>query len=139
MRFKYKSYGDSLRPVIPVTVLYKGSHVDYEVLVDSGSDHCFFDSEIGEDIGISRINSETKEVFGVGGKISLYYSHKVTLKIGGKSFETDVGFIPNLGGNIVSYGIVGQKGFFNKFIIKFDYNKEEVELKEKKRFSTDCS
>lgn len=131
MRFKYKAYGNALRPVIPVTILYNKAHVDYEVLIDSGSDHCFFDSEIGEDVGISKSNSEIRKVFGVGGKISLYYNHKVTLKIGGQSFETDVGFIPNLGGNIVSYGIVGQKGFFDKFIIKFDYIKEEVELKER--------
>ncbi len=132
MKFKYKSYGDALRPVIPVTLLYKGAYVDYEVLVDSGSDHCFFDSEIGEDIGIYKSNSEIKEVFGVGGKISLYYKHKVTIRIGKKSFETEVGFMPNLGGNIVSYGIVGQQGFFDKFIVRFDYIKEEVELKERK-------
>jgi hypothetical protein len=53
------------------------------------------------------------------------------LKIGDKSFETEVGFMPNLGGNIVSYGIVGQKGFFDNFIIQFDYIKEGVELKER--------
>ena len=92
----------------------------------------FFDSEIGEEIGVSRDNSEIREVFGVGGKISLYYNHKVTIKIGKQSFETDVGFIPNLGGNIVSYGIVGQKGFFDKFIIEFDYIKGVVELKKRK-------
>ncbi len=132
MKFKYKSYGNALRPVIPVTLLYKGAYVDYEVLIDSGSDHCFFDSDVGEDIGISRSNSEIREVFGVGGKISLYHNHKLTLKIGEGSFETEVGFMPNLGGNIVSYGIVGQKGFFDRFIIKFDYIKGEVELKERK-------
>lgn len=131
MIFKYKSYGNALRPVIPVTILYKNVHVDYEVLVDSGSDRCFFDSEIGEDIGITRGNSEIREVFGVGGRMSIYHSHKVTMKIGKQSFETEVGFMPNLGGNIVSYGIVGQKGFFDRFIIKFDYSKEEVEIIEK--------
>lgn len=132
MKFKYKVFGNSLRPVIPVTILNRGSYVDYEVLIDSGSDHCFFDSEIGEDIGISGSNSQINEVFGVGGKISLYYKHKVTLKVGHLSFETDVGFMPNLGGNIVSYGIAGQKGFFDKFIIKFDYANGEIELSERK-------
>jgi len=63
MKFKYKAYGNSLRPVIPVTLLYKKAHVDHEVLIDSGSDHCFFDAEIGEDIGISRSNSETKRQY----------------------------------------------------------------------------
>jgi hypothetical protein len=131
MKFKYKAYGDSLRPVIPVTILYNGAYVDYEVLIDSGSDQCFFDSEVGEDIGIYRSNSEMNEVFGVGGKISLYYSHEVTLRVGNQSFKTKVGFMPNLGGNIVSYGIAGQKGFFDRFIIKFDYDKGEIDLQEK--------
>jgi hypothetical protein len=131
MKFKYKAYGDALRPVIPVTLFHGNAYVEYEVLVDSGSDRCFLDSEIGEDIGILKSNSEIKEVFGVGGKISLYHNHSVTLKVGEKSFETEVGFMPNLGGSIVSYGIAGQKGFFDKFIVKFDYQKEEVELKEK--------
>jgi len=49
-----------------------------------------------------------------------------------KSLETDVGFMPNLGGNIVSYGIVGQKGFFDKFKVTFDYKNKEIELKAKK-------
>lgn len=132
MKFKYKSYGNALRPVIPVTIFHNREHVDYEVLVDSGSDHCFFDSEIGEDIGVSKSNSEVKEVFGVGGKISLYYNHEITLKVGDKTFKTEVGFIPNLGGNIVSYGIVGQKSFFEKFIVKFDYLKEEIELEDRR-------
>ena len=41
MKFKYKEYGDSLRPVIPVTLSCGEEFVSCEVLVDSGSDHCF--------------------------------------------------------------------------------------------------
>lgn len=129
MIFNYKSYGDSLRPVIPVKLSLGKKFIEYEVIVDSGSDYCFFDTEIGEEIGISRDNSEIKEVFGIGGKLSLYYIHSVTLTVGEKSFRINAGFIPNLGGNLVSYGIVGQKGFFDKFIIKFDYKKAKIELK----------
>jgi hypothetical protein len=29
------------------------------------------------------------------------------------------------------YGILGQKGFFNLFVVKFDYRKAEVEIKAK--------
>jgi len=129
MKFQYKVYGDALRPVIPVKISHKGVFADYEVLVDSGSDHCFFDAQVGEDIGISASSLELKEVFGVGGKVSLYYVHPVTLTVGEKSFIIKAGFVPNLGGRIFPYGIVGQQGFFDKFIVKFDLSKEDLELK----------
>ncbi len=132
MKFKYKAYGDALRPVISVQLINKGKFTDYEVLVDSGADHCFFDSEIGEDIGINRSNSEIKEAFGVGGKVSLYYVHPVTLKVGNISYDIKGGFMPSVGGNIVPYGLAGQKGFFDKFIVKFDLLKEEIELTARK-------
>ena len=131
MKLKYKAYGDILRPVIPVTLSYNRNSIEYEVLVDSGSDHCFFDAEVGEDIGVNKGNSEIKEVFGVGGKISLYYFHAVTMTISGKSFDIKAGFMPNLGGRIVSYGLVGQQGFFDKFIVKFDLLNDEIELRER--------
>lgn len=132
MKFKYKAYGDNLRPVIPVTLFNSGESVECEVLVDSGSDYCFFDAEVGQDIGISRENSELREVFGVGGKISVYHVHSVTMIVGEKQLNIPVGFMHNLGGSIVSYGIVGQKGFFDAFTVKFDLSKEEIEFREKK-------
>jgi len=32
-------------------------------------------------------------------------------------------------GAALPYGLVGQRGFFENFIVKFDLQKEEVELK----------
>ena len=128
MKFKYKEYGESLRPVIPVVLKYGRKYFKYEVLVDSGSDYCFFDAEVGEAIGIFKKNSEIKEVFGIGGRISIYYVHPVTLMVGDQRLHIEAGFIPNLGGQIVNYGIVGQQGFFEKFIVRFDLMQQEVEL-----------
>ena len=36
-------------------------------------------------------------------------------------------------GRVLPYGVVGQRGFFEKFTVKFDLKKEEIELKEHKR------
>lgn len=128
MIFSYKEYGEILRPVIPVKISSGGKSISYEVLVDSGSDKCFFDWEIGEIIGINTKNSELHEVFGVGGKISLYYTHPVTLTVGNISNEIIAGFIPKIGGGIVPYGLVGQNGFFDKFSVKFDLKNRGVEV-----------
>ncbi|OGD70180.1 hypothetical protein A3I18_00935 [Candidatus Campbellbacteria bacterium RIFCSPLOWO2_02_FULL_35_11] len=132
MKFNYKKYSNQvLRPVIPIKLKNKNQEIGYEVLVDSGADMCIFDAEIAEIIGIEVKKGNPKEVMGVGGKSSLYYEHKVVIDVGGWSYEIIAGFMPNVTGtgNIMPHGLVGQKGFFENFIVKFDLLKEEVELK----------
>jgi len=50
------------------------------------------------------------------------------IKIGGRIYKIDAGFMRMSGS---SYGVVGQKGFFDKFIVKFDLIKEEIEIRER--------
>ncbi|MFH1473170.1 MAG: aspartyl protease family protein [bacterium] len=133
MKFRYKKFGNILRPVIPIKVFSKSNPegFGYEVLVDSGADLCIFHAEIGEALGIKIKTGKPQEVFGVGGKVSLYYLHKISISVGGWAYNIDVGFMPNVSGNVMQYGLVGQKGFFDKYIVKFDLVKSEVELKER--------
>jgi len=129
MKFRYKKYdGQILRPVLPIIVKNGDKQVGYEVLVDSGADLCIFDGQIGEILGIKVKNEKPQEVFGVGGKASIYYIHDIEMKIGGWPYKIKAGFMPNVAG-IMPYGVVGQKGFFDKFVVKFDLLKEEIELK----------
>ena len=51
--------------------------------MDSSADFCLFDAEMGEAIGIDTKNGQPREVFGVGGKPSIYYLHKVMIEVGG--------------------------------------------------------
>jgi hypothetical protein len=129
MKFDYKRYGTTLRPVIPVKIKYGEAEIGYEVLVDSGADLCLFDEEIGKAIGINVRAGRKHEVFGVGGKASFYYLHTVILSVGGWPHKIEAGFMPEVSGRVIPYGLVGQKGFFDLFIVKFDLLKEEVELK----------
>ena len=132
MKFNYKRYSNSvLRPVVPIKLKNKGSEIGHEVLVDSGADLCIFDAQIGEAIGIDIKKGKLQQVFGVGGKSSVFYLHKVTIEVGGWSYEIKAGFMPNVAGRIMQYGIVGQKGFFDIFVIKFDLLKELVDLKQR--------
>jgi len=55
-----------------------------------------------------------------------YYLHNISIKVGGLDYKAEVGFM-SMRDN--AYGIVGQKGFFNKFIVKFDLQKEDIETK----------
>ncbi len=131
MKFRYKRYGKTLRPVIPITLVNKDKKISYEVLVDSGADLCIFDAELAEVLDINLKNAPMREVFGVGGKASVYYFHKITIEVGGWPYEIEAGFMKSVAGNVMPYGLVGQNGFFDKFTVKFDLTKEEIELKKR--------
>ncbi len=127
MKFRYKKYGPGiLRPVIPIEIVHRNRSVPYEVLVDSGADFCILDSQIGELLGIDIIKGEKGEVWGITGVGETYYIHLVTLKVGGWSYKIRVGFLPRIAR--LGYGVVGQRGFFDIFTVKFDFVKEEIEL-----------
>jgi len=133
MKFKYKNYGSGfLRPVIPIEIIYKNLPVPYEVLIDSGADFCIFDGEIGEYLGL-EVNKGALLMFGgiQGMSNSKAYMHEVVLDIGGLSYKTMVGFSYDISKD--GLGILGQKGFFDIFTVKFDYPSEDVEIKEKKK------
>jgi hypothetical protein len=36
--------------------------------------------------------------------------------------------MPNVSGRVMPFGLVGQKGFFDLFVVNFDLVKEQVEL-----------
>ena len=131
MKFRYTHYGKVSRPVIPIKLKHGDQEIGYHVLVDSGADMCLFHAEIGQAIGIDITKGRQREVFGVGGKASTYYQHRVILEVGGWVYEIDAGFLPTVGGRVVPYGIVGQLGFFEFFKVVFDKRSDEIELKRK--------
>lgn len=132
MKFSYKKYGQILRPVVEIRVKHTDTSIRYEVLVDSGADICLFSAAIGEAIGIKVESGKKNEVMGVGGKFSIYYIHPVVIEVGGWAHNIEAGFMPDVAGHVMPYGIVGQKGFFDNFVVKFDLLKEDIELKPRK-------
>lgn len=132
MKFKYKKYGHrTLRPVIPIKIINREELLDYEVLVDSGADICIFDQEIGGALGLEVKKGRKQEVFGIGGKASFYYLHDIEIEVGGWRYEIEAGFMPTVSGRTLPYGVVGQRGFFEFFTVRFDLQKESIELKRK--------
>ena len=132
MKFKYKKCLDGqLRPVIAIKLKSGPAVVDYEVLVDSGADLCIFHAEMAELLGIDITKGKPAHVFGVGGKASVYYLHPIEIEVGGWTYKIEAGFMPSVSGHMMRYGLVGQKGFFDVFIVKFNLLKEEIELKQR--------
>jgi len=119
------------RPIIPVTLSFRGKSVSYEVLIDSGADNCIFDSAIA---GVLRMPlSEDREKYfgGIGGSGIRAYKQGVELSIGGVSFVTEVYFSSDLAK--MGYGVLGQRGFFDHFRVRFVYSKKTVEITREQR------
>lgn len=131
MKFRYKKFGPFLRPVIPIKIKHKERWIWHEVLVDSGADMCIFDAQIGDFLGVNVEEGITDRVSGIAGQTSIYFKHKIAIEIGGWPYTIEAGFLRNVSGSF-NYGVVGQRGFFEHFIVKFDLLKEEIELKERK-------
>lgn len=137
MKFKYKKYlaglGSRLRPVIPIQVsnLDTGKSTGYEVLIDSGSDICVFDIQIGTLLGFTfGKHNQEGQVRGITGNPEVLYKEEVEIRVGGWPF-TITAYFKELPRD-VRYGVVGQGGFFDLFVVKFDLLKEEIELKPRK-------
>ena len=100
----------------------------YFVLIDSGADYCIFHAKIGELLGLDIKSGKPLTFYGTSGEAQKAYFHKVRFRIGGIDHECEVGFSYDM--EKLAYGLLGQEGFFNKWIVKFAYHKENVELKE---------
>lgn len=121
-----------LKPVIPLKISYNKKSINYLALIDSGADFCIFDAEIGENLGIDIKSGEKIEFGGIQGKTGTEaFLHEVIINIGGWDYSTKVSF--SYGIAPYGFGVLGQKGFFDIFIAKFDLQKEEIELKERKK------
>jgi len=121
------------KSIISIEVFGSKDSRNFDALVDSGADLCIFDEEIGSYLGIDVRKGKPREVFGVGGKCSVFYIHPIIIEVGGWPFEINAGFMPSVAGKAMPYGLVGQKGFFENFIVKFDLLKEEIEIKNREK------
>ena len=129
MKFPYKKFAKGiLRPIIPITLFYGKQFVIYEALVDSGADFCIFHADIAKILTIPLTKGQKRQVGGITGKLKTYYLHPITISIGGIKKSIEVGFSSYIAD--FGHGVLGQNGFFDLFIVKFDLLKEEIELKE---------
>ena len=77
-----------------------------------------FHADLCKSLGIKKVESGIKDTLGgviPDAKVPMYY-HKVTIQIGTQRFATMAGFSKEL----ITAGILGRRGFFENFTVKFD-------------------
>jgi|SRR3989344_5977979 len=140
MNFKYRKFPvnpnshpfpnqkAALRPVIQIDFETPTGGFGYFVLIDSGADYCIFHAKLGEHLGINIKEGKQLTFYGTSGVSQIAYFHQISFKIGGNLHTCDVGFSYDM--EKLAYGLLGQYGFFDRWTVKFEYHKENVELKE---------
>lgn len=117
----------TLRPVIQLVFPSKNGEFRYLALVDSGADYCLFHSIVGQRLGINIKSGKCLTFTGTSGHPQHAYFHKVSFLIGGIEHVCEAGFSDEM--EKLPYGLLGQDGFFDKWNVKFEYSKENIELK----------
>lgn len=133
MKFKYLKYSlkDPLnknkflyRPIIPLSISNISHSVHFEALIDSGADFSIFPEEIAEKINISPKNKEKIYFSGIGDIVNEGFIAQVYLTVGKNTVKTKVIFSSALDAS----GVLGQYGFFDKFLVKFDLTGKEIDI-----------
>lgn len=120
-------------PILKVSVVNPKTsklYPNYKVLVDSGAAGCVFHTGVANAIGIDVTSGWKLGLAGVTEGKGIQYIHHVTIVLGGNEVEIEVGFTYDLK---FPFGLLGQKGFFEKNRICFDLPVGDFEITPKIR------
>jgi hypothetical protein len=106
------------RPALKVLLWYQHKKsAPIESILDTGADHCIFDAQIGDDLGIPITKGMPLAFTGIGSGETAGFLHNVTLTLAAQTFQAPVVFAYG----ISTTGILGQTGFFDHFVATFDW------------------
>ncbi len=124
-QFPYIQAGLYYRPIIPIRLRYHTIIARYSALVDSGADFNLLHGEIADVLGIDLQHLKTQSIGGIGGK-AVGYPYLMDIGIGDTFYQTQVIFSYDI--SIKGFGILGQSGFFDRFIVEFNRADKTVTL-----------
>lgn len=134
LHFKYRTvpYDDgtfSKIPIIPIALIGREIIVTSGI-VDSGADNCAISRNLAEKLGLS-FSGRRELTRGIGGVVESVQSRAIiSFRQGNEAYRF------NIPVNIILKPkdfpvLLGQEGFFDKFIITFDRKEESFWLKKK--------
>jgi hypothetical protein len=125
LKFAYKNYptpnGESdycatLQVQISNPVTHSPPSKRFEALIDSGASRCIFHAGLGKGVGFNIEKGEVEETYGISGKPTLLYLHKISLYVAGHIITIIDGFSYD----IPLAAVLGRRGFFDNFKVAFD-------------------
>lgn len=114
------------RPLIPVEISSGGQKLLTYGLIDSGADVCLFGADLCQRLELNLKKGKKQVLRGIGKGTVVFYLHFLTLHIGKSAVKTEIGFSDNV--KHIPFSILGQKGFFENFLVAFNYPKKWVEV-----------
>ena len=122
--------GSNIRtPSIPVTLKGRAeTSIQVYALIDSGADLSIIPKALAEVLNLD-LSGEINKSYGIGGEIKVKNSKmKVTINKNHERYMFDIPVQITLEGEEPPI-ILGRAGFFNKFIITIDEDKQKIRLK----------
>ena len=125
-QFQYIQIGSYYRSIIPITLKDGNKVVDFHAMIDSGADFNLFPGRIADILELDLRNVKSEQIGGVAGSAKAY---PYALDIGIKSSFYRAPLVFSYDITLDHFGLLGQRGFFDRFIVEFDYTKQEVLLR----------
>jgi predicted aspartyl protease len=130
MRIPYTKYkiGTELErlPLVSVRLACNKEKVKLWALVDSGADFSVFNGDIAAILNIDLKKGKQIELMGLVGGSAPAWVHQVNLEVEGlRSVNINVAFTES---SMPELCLVGQRGFFDQFQIRFEPYKDLIEI-----------
>ncbi|PJC28967.1 hypothetical protein CO053_01780 [Candidatus Shapirobacteria bacterium CG_4_9_14_0_2_um_filter_40_11] len=119
------------RPIIPIRISHKNNSLNISALIDSGADFCLFHSEIGRRLDIEIEKGKTLKFFGIEGSPINAHLHLVKIQVIDIDHSVTIPIAFTESPGVVA--ILGQLGFFDNFRIKFEKDRNIIEVTPVKR------
>ena len=115
----------TLRPRIRIRLKHRDRFVDLFALIDSGADDCLFPIGLANLLGLELPPQNVGLYVGISpGQMTAIFD-TITVEVGDWSYPLYAGFLDSPR----APALLGQNGFFSEFEVKFNLQKETIELK----------
>ena len=100
--------------------------LETEAYVDSGASFSIFSSSTAFNLGINYTKGKVTYIMVGDGSLIPVFLHIIPVRLKSYSFPAQIGFSAQLGGG---FNLMGQKDFFDRFIVSFNSRKRTVSFK----------
>ena len=114
------------RPIIPVVLRHGKAATRVLALIDSGADNTIFSDQLAALLGMNLRRAPRDSFCGTSGREQVARYLPVTMQFPGVSYAAAIGFtrLP-----LGVAGLLGQVGFFDRFVVTLDQSQGSVVLR----------